>query len=209
MHRLQRTILIISLIGIAITLGLLIHRLWPETSPQMRGDETRNQTQRPMITTAFKLVDQSGKPVTEEDFRGRYLLIYFGFAYCPDICPFSLDMMTAALSKLPAPMADRIQPIFISLDPERDTPAELARYIQAFDPRFVALTGSVEAVQAAAQQFKVYFRKVSDPQSAGGYVIDHSSIIYLMDPQGAFVHHFTHQDTEQTIAAKLQALIAK
>jgi len=194
LHR--RIIFILSFIGIAIVLALLVQRLWPQPSAS-----------RPQITAAFNLVDQTGAAVSERDYRGKYMFIYFGFAFCPDVCPFTLDMMSAALAKLPTSVAEKIQPIFISLDPERDTVEELARYMQSFDPRFVALTGSKEAVAAAARQFKVYFQKVEDEASAGGYVIDHSSIIYLMDPQGGLIQHFTHHDTEQTMARKLRELI--
>lgn len=201
----HRAILFICMIGLAIILSLLGYRIWQTETGQ--AGQAGSNTPRPSIVAVFDLVDQNGHAVTQESYPDKYLLIYFGFAFCPDICPFTLDMMSAAMGQVPTSIADRIQPIFISLDPERDTPDELASYISNFDPRFVALTGTAEQVKAAAKQFKVYFRKVEDPQSMGGYVIDHSSIIYLIDPAGDFIQHFTHQETEQTIAKKLRQLI--
>ena len=131
----------------------------------------------------FTLVDQDGKVRRAADFRGRFMFVYFGYSNCPDICPTSLAVMADALEKL-GPKAGRVVPIFITIDPERDTSGVLKAYLKAFGPRFVGLTGDTKAVAAAAHAWRVYYRK--RPLS-GGYAMDHSSHIYLMGPDGKFV----------------------
>ena len=202
MKKLQISILAISALGILIVLGLLTNDLMKSNTA------TEQVSATPMLSIEYDLINQEGKPTTQLDFAGRYQLVYFGFAFCPDICPFTLDVMSEALNQI-GDRADIIQPIFISLDPARDTPDELATYIDSFFPGFIALTGTDAQVEAAAKSFKVYFQKVEDPNSAGGYVIDHTSIVYVIDPDGDLVHFFTHKDTAETIATKLNALLSK
>ena len=202
MKKLQISILAISTLGILIVLGLLTNDLMKSNTA------TEQVSATPMLSIEYDLINQEGKPTTQLDFAGRYQLVYFGFAFCPDICPFTLDVMSEALNQI-GDRADIIQPIFISLDPARDTPDELATYIDSFFPGFIALTGTDAQVEAAAKSFKVYFQKVEDPNSAGGYVIDHTSIVYVINPDGDLVHFFTHKDTAETIATKLNALLSK
>jgi protein SCO1/2 len=149
----------------------------------------------------FSLVDQTGRTVTDRDFRGRYMLVYFGFTHCPDVCPAALQVMQAALDKVGA-KAKSVAPVFITVDPERDTPEVLADYLSSF-PGTTGLTGSPEAVRAAATAYRVYYRKMKDEGSSADYTVDHTSIIYLMGPDGAFLAHFTHATPVDTIAAKL------
>jgi protein SCO1/2 len=132
----------------------------------------------------FTLTDQDGEARRAADFRGRFMLVYFGYSYCPDICPTTLAVMADALEKL-GPEAERVVPIFITIDPERDTSGVLKAYLKAFGPRFVGLTGNAKAVGAAARAYRVYYRK--RPLKGGGYAMDHSSHIYLMDPDGKFI----------------------
>ena len=139
-------------------------------------------------TPRFTLTDHFGRTVTEAAFRGRYLLIYFGYTFCPDICPTSLTAIAEVLKQL-GPKADKIVPILISFDPGRDTPAALADYVALFGPGFVGLTGTPEQVAAAAAQFGVVYRKVGD---GADYVIDHSADIYLVGPDGRYVATFRH-----------------
>ena len=146
----------------------------------------------------FSLVDHTGKRVTDGDFRGRFMLVYFGFTFCPDVCPAGLQLMAAAIDALGA-KADRVTPVFITVDPERDTPAQLAQYVPSFHPRLVGLTGTPAEIQAVARAYRVYFQKVKDERSSAPYTMDHTSIIYLMDPQGRFVTHFTHATPLATI----------
>lgn len=146
-------------------------------------------TGQALVGGPFTLVDHTGKTVTDKDFRGRYMLVYFGFTYCPDICPSGLQVISAALDQAGA-KADKVVPILISVDFERDTPAQLSQYVPSFHPRLVGLTGSQEQVAAALKAYRVYAKKVEDPKSSAGFTYDHSSIAYLMDPQGRYVTHF-------------------
>jgi protein SCO1/2 len=131
----------------------------------------------------FTLTDQDGEARRAVDFRGRFMLVYFGYSFCPDICPTSLAVMADALQRL-GPEAERVVPIFVTIDPGRDTPRVLKAYLKAFGPRFVGLTGDAKAVAAAARAYRVYYRK--RPLS-GGYAMDHSNHIYLMGPDGKFI----------------------
>jgi cytochrome oxidase Cu insertion factor (SCO1/SenC/PrrC family) len=135
----------------------------------------------------FTLVDQHGKRRTDRDFRGKFMLVYFGFTSCADVCPTDLQQIGVALEKL-GPAAAAIQPLFITLDPERDTPSRLAGYVSAFEPRLVALTGSGSAIRQVADAYRVYFRKVPVPPR--DYTIDHASFIFLMDRAGRYVGFF-------------------
>lgn len=159
-----------------------------------------------LVGGPFSLLDQTGKRVTEKDFRGRYMLVLFGYTYCPDVCPSGLQVMSAALEQL-GPKADRITPIFISVDPERDTPAQLAEYIKSFHPRMVGLTGTADEIAAAARAYRVYYKKVDDPKSTAGFTYDHSAFVYLMGPDGKYVTHFTHTSTPDTIAKRLAEIL--
>ncbi|MCF6220049.1 MAG: SCO family protein [Robiginitomaculum sp.] len=156
------------------------------------------------IGGAYNLVDHTGKPVTDIDFHGKAQLIYFGFAYCPDICPTALQQMGAALA-LSGKAADYYQPIFITIDSERDTPKMLAQYVtnNGFPDNLIGLTGNPEQLKHVMKVFKVIGQKVEDPKSASGYTYDHSSIIYMMDKNGMFVDVFTHTTTPQQIADRL------
>lgn len=154
----------------------------------------------------FTLVDHTGKPVTEKDFLGRYMLVFFGFRNCPDICPAGLQTMAAALDAL-GPKAERVTPVFITLDPERDTPERLAEYVASFHPRLVGLTGSRDEVDRAAKAYRVYFKKNESGAAPGEYSLDHTSIIYLMDPQGNFVAPFAHGTSAARMAERLNELL--
>jgi protein SCO1/2 len=138
----------------------------------------------------FELTDHTGKPRTNSDFRGKLMLVYFGFTYCPDICPTDLQAIGLALDKLGAD-GDNVQPLFITVDPERDTAQHLAEYVPMFHPRLIGLTGSAEAIRKAADAYKVYYAKV-DPgkESDGYYTVDHTAFIYLMDRDGNYLGFF-------------------
>ena len=135
----------------------------------------------------FALIDQAGKPRTDEDFRGKLLLIYFGYSYCPDVCPTDLQQVGLAVDQLGA-AGGAVQPIFITLDPERDTAAHLAEYVPLFHPRLIGLTGSAEQIRRVASAYKVYYAKY--PPGSPDYVIDHSSFIYLVDENGKYIGFF-------------------
>jgi protein SCO1/2 len=159
-----------------------------------------------MVGGPFTLTDQTGKRVTEQDFRGKFMLVYFGFTFCPDVCPTALQVMAAALDKL-GDKAERITPVLVSVDPERDTPAQLAMYVKSFHPRLVGLTGTAQEIDAVARAYRVYVKKVPDPKSTAGYTMDHSSIIYVMGPDGKYLAHFTHATSPDAIAERLAGML--
>jgi protein SCO1/2 len=156
-----------------------------------------------LIGGPFSLVGADGKPVTDRDFRGRYMLIFFGFTHCPDICPAELQVIAQALEQL-GDKAKTVVPIFITLDPERDTPEAMANYVKSFGPNFVGLTGSPEAIAAAAKAYRVAYSKVENKDSAGDYSVDHSALVYLMDPEGRYVTHFSYGLSADQMAEKLE-----
>ena len=135
----------------------------------------------------FALVDQTGKPRADKDFRGKLLLIYFGYSFCPDVCPTDLQQIGLAVDQLGA-AGGAVQPLFITLDPERDTATHLAEYVPLFHPRLIGLTGSAEQIRRVALAYKVYYAKY--PPDSPDYVIDHSSFIYLVDEAGQYIGFF-------------------
>ncbi len=155
------------------------------------------------IGGAFTLTDHRGETVTQETYQDRYLLIYFGFTYCPDICPMALLAMSGALDRL-GPKASSIQPLFITVDPERDTVEVMAGYVTAIDPRLTGLTGSPAQIKQVADAYKVYYKKNTDPRFTD-YLVDHTSAVYFMGPDGAFLAHFDHQTDPATIAQTISA----
>jgi cytochrome oxidase Cu insertion factor (SCO1/SenC/PrrC family) len=135
----------------------------------------------------FALIDHTGKLRTDEDFRGKLLLIYFGYSNCPDVCPADLVQIGLAVNGL-GPAGQAVQPLFITLDPDRDTAARLADYVPLFHPRLIGLTGSVEEIRRVALAFKVYYAKY--PPDSPDYVVDHSSFVYLIDGAGRYIGFF-------------------
>jgi len=146
-----------------------------------------------LIGGPFTLVDQNGKTVTDRDFRGKYMLIFFGFTHCPDICPAELQVMSAALDALGS-KADEVVPVFVTLDPERDTPEAVGTYVKIFGKNFVGLTGSPTAIANAAKAYRVTYSKFEYKGKDGNYrySIDHSALVYLMDKDGQYLTHFTY-----------------
>ncbi|HXG78510.1 MAG TPA: SCO family protein [Methyloceanibacter sp.] len=170
------------------------------------------QVPRAVITTGkaaiggpFSLIDQNGKAVTDRDFRGRYMLVFFGFTHCPDICPTELQVMSSALEALGG-KAEKVAPIFITLDPERDTPQVVGNYVKNFGPNFVGLTGSPEAVAQAAKAYRVAYSKV-EQNGDKDYTVDHSTFIYLMGPDGEFITFFSYGTPPEKIADTLKSYL--
>jgi protein SCO1 len=155
----------------------------------------------------FALEASDGSTVTDQTYRGKWQLIYFGYTLCPDACPTALNEIAGALQQL-GPEAAQVQPLFITVDPARDTPKVMGEYVKAFDPRIVGLTGSPDAIAAAAREYRVYYAKVADKDAPDGYLMDHSSVIYVMRPgDGRFVATFTHETTANEMAVRLKKLI--
>jgi protein SCO1/2 len=159
-----------------------------------------------LVGGPFSLVGAGGKTVTDADFRGRYMLVFFGFTHCPDICPAELQVIAQTLDKL-GDKGKKVVPVFITLDPERDTPEAMADYVKSFGPNFVGLTGSPEAIAAAAKAYRVAFAKVETKESAGDYSVDHSALVYLMDPEGKYVTHFSYGTGADELAEKLNKIL--
>lgn len=159
-----------------------------------------------LIGGPFSLVGEDGKTVTDRDFRGRNMLVFFGFTHCPDICPAELQVIAQALDRL-GDKAPKIVPIFITLDPERDTPKAMADYVKSFGPNFVGLTGSPEAIAAAAKAYRVAYTKVENRASADDYSVDHSALVYLMDTQGKYLAHFAYGTSAEDMAKKLSRFL--
>ena len=153
----------------------------------------------------FHLVDHNGKPFGDADLKGKWHLVFFGYTNCPDTCPTTLNELALALDKL-GPRRDRFGIVLISVDPERDTPEVLKSYVESFDAPIIALTGTPDAVAQAAKAYRVYYAK--HPRADGGYDMDHSAVIYVMDPQGRFTATFTPDSTAEAIAERLQKLLS-
>jgi protein SCO1/2 len=190
--------LIIFLAGLIVLLGALaVEYLYLNAPGAGLADLAAPATTT--IGGPFALVDQNGTMRHPEDFRGRLMLIYFGYTYCPDVCPTELQTMSEAIDRLGS-KGDAVQPIFITVDPARDTPEQLKSYAENFHPRLLALTGSAEQIAQVARTYKVFYQPVK--QADGDYLMDHSSIVYLMDREGHYLAHFGgNLNAEQMAAA--------
>ena len=189
-----RRALIAVLLAALVLCGILLFKLYERYAGEDSGSAD--------IGGPFELVNQDGKTVTEADFKGKLLLIYFGYTYCPDACPTALGVMAAALGKLDV-AGERVTPILVSIDPARDTPEALKDYVAAFHPRLVGLTGSEEQVAKAAKAYRAFYQK--QPGSTGdGYLMDHSTLIYLMDAEGRFLTYFGPQATPDEVAEAIR-----
>jgi protein SCO1/2 len=149
----------------------------------------------------FKLTDQNGREITDQQLKGKPFLVFFGFTHCPDVCPTTLFEVSEILRAL-GPDADRTGALFITVDPERDTPATMKDYLSSFDPHLIGLTGDPAAVAAVAKAYRVYYKKV--PLDQGGYTMDHTAIVYLMDKEGRFVSPFSLKRSAEVAAADLR-----
>ena len=161
------------------------------------------QSARALIGGPFTLTDQDGKRVTEQTYRGKYMLVMFGYTTCPDVCPSELQTMANAMDVL-GTKADQVNPIFITVDPERDTVERVAEYVKNFHASLVGLTGSPEEIKQAARAYRAYYAKSDASGSAAGYLMDHSAFIYLINPQGEYVTHFTYGTAPEKIAAAIE-----
>jgi protein SCO1 len=149
----------------------------------------------------FSLTDQNGRTVTDKDLRGHPFLVFFGFTHCPDVCPTSLFEISEVLGKL-GPDAQKVSAVFVTIDPERDTPTAMKDYLASFNPHLVGLTGDPAAIAAVAKEYRVYVKKV--PLDNGDYTMDHTALVYLMDKDGRFVTPFNLKRTPEDAAADLR-----
>ncbi len=181
------------LCGLVLVFGAIIHI--SGRSPSAIGPAIA------AVGGPFHLEDQNGKPVSDEDMKGRPFLVFFGFTHCPDICPTTLFEMSEVIRQL-GKDADRIGALFITVDPERDTPAALKDYLASFDPHLRGLTGDPAAVNAAIKAYRVYAKKI--PLEGNDYTMDHTAVVYLMDKDGHFVAPFNLKRTPEAAAAELR-----
>src|SRR5262245_45681370 len=157
----------------------------------------------PSIGGPFTLTDGDGHPVTDETYRGKWLVVYFGYTYCPDACPTGLSNIGAAMKLLGAD-ADRVQTLLITVDPERDTPEVMKSYVAAFDSRFVGLTGTPEQIAAVARSYRAYYKRIGEGDD---YIMDHTVVIYIMDPDGHYRTMLRHTTPPAEIAETLKKLL--
>jgi cytochrome oxidase Cu insertion factor (SCO1/SenC/PrrC family) len=194
---------VVLVLGALIFAALQVHRQAEQTA----GAKT---TTMPAVGGPFSLTDQNGNPVTEAAFTGKLMLVYFGYTFCPDVCPTALTEMGMAIEAL-GPAGDKVAPVFITVDPARDTPEHLKEYLSYFHPRFVGLTGTAEQVAAAAKAYRVYYAKAktgaASASDALDYLVDHTSIIYLMAPEGSLKAHFPHGIGADAMAKKIRELL--
>lgn len=194
----MRKFLLTSTLLLIIVTGLAIAFTKEHTGQQEALAQAQGEAQ---IGGDFTLTDTSGKTVKDQDFRGRIMLVFFGFTHCPDICPTTLGILSDALQKL-GPKAEQVAPIFISVDPERDTPQTIKSYLSNFDAHFIGLTGTPEQVKVAARAYKAYYGKSPD-----GGSVNHSGFIYMMDKQGKYVQLFPYDAPAQDIAQAVEGQV--
>jgi protein SCO1/2 len=174
--------------------------VWPFAGALEDVGESQGQA---LIGGPFELIDHTGKRTTESDFAGRAKLMYFGYTYCPDMCPLGLATIAAAYDQLGPEEQAQVVPIFVTVDPERDTVAVVADYVDLFHPAMVGLTGTVEQTDAAAEAYRVYYRK-AESESMNEYLVDHSTFTYLMDGENRYVTHFAHDASPADLVAGIR-----
>jgi protein SCO1/2 len=184
-----------AVVALAAVVVLGLAALWIVTSPQ--------KPRAALVGGAFALEDGDGKTISDQTLRGRPFLVYFGYTHCPDVCPTELARISDILTK----MGDKAIPaLFITVDPQRDTPKIMQDYVSSFDSRIIGLSGGPQAIEAAEKAFRVYARK-GQAQADGGYSMDHSSVIYLMDKSGAFVEAFNAERPPEEAAKDLERFL--
>jgi protein SCO1/2 len=176
---------------------------WWQTDGPGRTRTVATEAGGSPIGGSFALVDHTGKPVTDADYRGRPMAVFFGFTHCPEVCPTTLFDITTRLKTL-GPEADRLQVLFITVDPERDTPPQLALYLQSFDPRIVGLSGTREQINAAIAAYKAYAKRIP---TENGYTMDHTASVYLIDAEGRFRTMIDYHEDEAAALAKLRRVL--
>ena len=198
LRRVRLALWMLTAVAASGAIALWVSRHWgPPPAPDAL------ESTRALITGEFSLVDHGGKAVTKADYRGKWMLVSFGFTYCPDVCPLTLDAMSRVMDAL-GDDAERVVPLFISVDPERDKPEVMADYVAAFHPAVIGLTGSPEQVRDAAKNYRAYYKKVAMEGVADGYTMEHSAFVYLMNTEGDYQQHFAYSDPPEDITAGIR-----
>lgn len=193
---------ILLFLGLAVAMAYYLNR---QMDTYLNADQKTSPSGNALLGGYFALRNTKGLLVTPQMFQGRYMLLYFGYSFCPDICPTGLENMSEAMTLL-GTEGKKVQPLFITVDPKRDTKEQLAQYMESFHPSFMALTGSKEEVDRAVKAYRVYASPVED-EGASDYLVDHSSIVYLMGLDGKFITHFTHQTPGDEMAFRIREII--
>lgn len=193
------------LIRIIISLLLLIVAIivW---SMYLNADKTpsASENSRSLIGGEFELVNHMNEAVTDKDFLGKYMIVYFGYTYCPDVCPMDLQIMADALRELETDDLEKLNPVFVTVDPERDTTDVMAEYIKFFHDDLIGLTGTPEQINTIKKAYRVYAAKADD---SADYLVDHTAYTYLMDKDGKLLKHFNHGEDAKVMASIMADLI--
>jgi len=192
----RRGPILIIAAGLAVIVGLGLGFLIPVSKPDLEVSQS-------IIGGPFEMVNHLGETVTQETFKGRHMLVYFGYTFCPDVCPTELQSMTVALNDM-GKEADAITPVFVTIDPARDDVAAVRDYIGFFHPRLVGLTGTPEQVEAMTDAFGVFYARARDTGETTDYLMDHSSLIFLMDEDGRYVTHIRANTSPEAMARQLR-----
>lgn len=200
----RKSTILVTLVAAILALGIAFVALM--FTGARNANEDVGTSSAAAIGGSFTLIDTSGKTVSDQTYRGKWMLIYFGYTFCPDACPTALNNISVALEKLGS-QANDIQPLFITVDPKRDTPQVLADYLKSFDHRIAGLTGTQDQTDGAAKAYRVYVV----PQKSGGddYLVDHSAYLYLMNPQGKFVNVIAGDVPGDQMADKLRKMMGQ
>jgi protein SCO1/2 len=190
----RRPIIIVSAV-LAVVVGLGLGFLIPVGQPGLEVSQS-------FIGGEFEMVNHLGETVTQETFKGRHMLVYFGYTFCPDACPTGLQSVTVALNDM-GKTADEITPVFVTIDPERDDVAAVREYIGFFHPRLIGLTGTAAQVQTISDAFRVFYGRARDTGETSDYLMDHSSLIFLMDEDGQYITHIRTGTSPEVMARLL------
>jgi len=193
------------LIAILLVIFLGGAALYVATDMMLPGPKEDRGSGQPSVGGPFSLTNHLGQRVTEKSFAGKYMLVYFGYTFCPDVCPTELQLISEALDLL-GKDADQVTPIFITVDPKRDNAEVMRDYVKVFNDRLVGLTGTEAEIKAAAKAYKVYYNPSKDGD-AENYLMDHSSITFLMDRQGRYAAHFSYGSKPEVMAARIRKFL--
>lgn len=202
--RYRRIALVVAAILVILAIEWVALSVWMDRSSDNPPPVSITSTTAP--GGPFTLVDHRGREVTDADFRGKYVIMVFGYTFCPDVCPTTLSKVAVAMDLL-GPKAENVVPVFVTVDPERDTPEVLAAYVAAFHPRMVGLTGSPAQIRRIAYNYRVYYAKSETDEA--DYLVDHSAYVYLIGPDGQMLSYLKHDATPEAMAAAITEVMAR